>query len=212
MIVKIMTYQHLTMQSLVDMMKHYLHTSRKEKCPPEGKPSTFGQVGGNQYLNKAGGVNNLCLPNDPENEEPLKGDNHQIFEAEYGNTAGNEPSGLRDMHQQEIPCSVCHQRNKSVVLMIPAVLQKARNMDDRCSLKKTCYRGWTSEYSGYLMTDYKTASSKEYACVAKNAEPLDDKTGNEDGALFYSVSTKCGSLKCPPYKDSVEVLCVVCTK
>ena len=29
-------------QSLVDMMKHYLHTSRKEECPPGGKPSTSG--------------------------------------------------------------------------------------------------------------------------------------------------------------------------
>ncbi|VDI45170.1 Hypothetical predicted protein [Mytilus galloprovincialis] len=218
-------------QSLVDMMKHYLHTSRKEECPPGGKPTTSdqhnksllfihvgvtyvrwgkkecpkgvdmvytGQVGGNHYSHKGGGVNYLCLPNNPENGKAFKTDNTQLFGTEYETTGGHKPTGMKDMHQKEVPCAVCHQRKKSVLLMIPA--------------RKTCYKGWTSEYSGYLLTDHKTYSSKEYLCVDKHSEPLDNKAGNEDGALLYGISTKCGSLRCPPYKDAVDVQCVVCTK
>ncbi|XP_052064413.1 short-chain collagen C4-like isoform X2 [Mytilus californianus] len=206
-------------QSLVDMMKHYLHTSRKEECPPGGKSSTSGvtyvrwgkkgcpngvdmiytgQVGGNYYSNKGGCVNYLCLPNDPENGDALSSDNGQLYGTEYETAGSHKPSGMKDMRQKEVPCAVCHQRKRSVLLMIPA--------------RKTCYKGWTSEYSGYLLTDHKTYSSKEYLCVDKNAEPLDNKTGNEDGALLYGISAKCGSLRCPPYKDATDVRCVVCTK
>lgn len=62
------------------------------------------------------------------------------------------------------------------------------------------------------MSDHLNQSNKEYVCVDKNAEPVDNKTGNENGALFYGIKTKCGSLRCPPYKDAVSVFCVVCTK
>ncbi|CAC5366245.1 unnamed protein product [Mytilus coruscus] len=171
-------------QSLVDMIKHYLHTSRKMECPPEGKQSTSGvtyirwgkkvcpkgvemvytgQVGGNSHAYKAGGVNYLCLPNHPENGKTFSGENDQLFGAEYETDSGYKSSGMKDnLQQKEVPCAVCHQRNRSVILMIP--------------VKKTCHKGWTSEYSGYLLTDHKTHSSKEYACVDKDAEPLDNKT------------------------------------
>ena len=73
-------------QSVIDMMKHYLHTSRKTECSDEkldtgiiyirwGKKTCpeavnlvySGQAGGNYYSNKGGGSNYLCLPNDPDN-------------------------------------------------------------------------------------------------------------------------------------------------
>ncbi|CAC5384863.1 unnamed protein product [Mytilus coruscus] len=131
-------------QSLVDMMKHYLHTSRKEDCQQERKQSTSGvtyvrwgkktcpqgvdmvytgQVGGNYHTNKAGGVNNLCLPNDPENGESQKDDNDQLFGAEYEIGSSYKPSGMKeDMQQKEVPCAVCHQRKKAVLLMIPGII------------------------------------------------------------------------------------------
>ncbi|XP_063399667.1 short-chain collagen C4-like [Mytilus trossulus] len=207
-------------QSLIDMMKHYLHTSRKEQGLSTGKQGASGvtyvrwgkkectkqvdivytgQVGGNYFTNKGGGVNYLCLPNDPENGEPIKGDNDQLFGAEYQIASSFRPSGMKgDMTQKEVPCAVCFQRKRSTVLMIPG--------------RKTCYKGWTFEYTGYLMSDYKDYSYKDYACVDKDAEPVDNKTSDENGALFYGISTKCGSLRCPPYKNGVSVKCVVCTK
>jgi hypothetical protein len=62
------------------------------------------------------------------------------------------------------------------------------------------------------MSGYKShAAQRDYACVDINAEPLDNATSNEDGALFYPIVTKCGSLRCPPYDNNVDVRCVVCT-
>ncbi|CAC5408718.1 unnamed protein product [Mytilus coruscus] len=202
------------------LMKHYLHTSRKEEGLSTGKPVASGvtyvrwgkkgcpkgvemvytgQVGGNDFTNKGGGVNYLCLPHDPENGESVKGGNDQLYGAEYQMDSSYKPPGMNsNLHQKEVTCTVCYQRKRSAVLMIPG--------------KKTCFKGWTLEYTGYIMSDHKTHSSKEYACVDKDPEPLDNKTGDENGALFYGINTKCGSLRCPPYKDRVSVLCVVCTK
>ncbi|CAG2213879.1 unnamed protein product [Mytilus edulis] len=202
------------------LMKHYLRTTRKEEGISTGKPVASGvtyvrwgkkgcpkgvdmvytgQVGGNYHGNKAGGVNYLCLPNDPENGESQKDDNAQLFGSEYEIGSSYKPSGMKgDMQEKEVPCAVCFQRRRSVHLMIPG--------------RKTCYKGWTSEYSGFLMTDHKNHSSKDYLCVDKDAEPLDNKTSNENEALLYGIRTKCGSLRCPPYKDATDVRCVVCTK
>ncbi|XP_052066715.1 uncharacterized protein LOC127706249 [Mytilus californianus] len=208
-------------QSLIDMMKHYLHTSRKEECSPSAiKPSdtgvTFvywgkkscpqeavivytGQVGGNAYNNKGGGVNYLCLPNDPENGQHQSYVNDQLYGAEYQLDSSKKPAGWSEsMADKEVPCAVCFQKQRSTVIMIPG--------------RKTCYKGWTSEYNGYLMSDRSSFHRRDYACVDKNAEPFDSKNSNEDGALFFPLRTKCGSLRCPPYTNEADVLCVVCTK
>lgn len=80
----------------------------------------LGQVGGNQHTSKGGGVNYLCLPNDPENGEPIKGGNVQLFGAEYQINSFYRPSEMKsDMVQKEVPCTVCYQRKRSNVLMIP---------------------------------------------------------------------------------------------
>ncbi|XP_071121374.1 short-chain collagen C4-like [Mytilus edulis] len=202
------------------LMKHYLITTRKDGGLSTGKPIASGvtyirwgkkgcpkgvdmvytgQVGGNDRGNKAGGVNYLCLPNDPENGESQKDDNAQLFGTEYEIGSSYKPSGMKgDMYNKEVPCAMCFQKRKSVHMMIPG--------------RNTCYKGWTFEYSGFLMTAYKTHSSKDYLCVDKDAEPYDNKGSNEDGALLYGIRTKCGSLRCPPYKDATDVRCVVCAK
>ncbi|XP_071119843.1 short-chain collagen C4-like [Mytilus edulis] len=207
-------------QSLIDMMKHYLHTSRREECPTQSKTSNTGvtyvrwgkkncpkgtdtvytgQAGGNYQTHKGGGVNYLCLPNDPENGQHQSYDNAQVYGGEYEVSSTSKPSGWSgSMSSKEVPCSVCYRKHRSAVLMIPG--------------RKTCYKGWNSEYNGYLMSDHNVYSNKDYVCVDKNAEPLDNKNGDENGALFYTLRTKCGSLRCPPYTNEADVLCVVCTK
>ena len=77
--------------------------------------------------------------------------------------------------------------------------------------KQTCYRGWKSEYTGFLMTEHKSHNNKDFVCVDKDAEPVDNDTRNQNVALFYPVRTTCGSLRCPPYKNHTAMLCVVCT-
>ena len=78
--------------------------------------------------------------------------------------------------------------------------------------RHTCYSGWKAEYTGFLMTEYKGhQNSKDYVCMDKDAEPIDNDTSDKNGALFHAVRTTCGSLRCPPYKNHTEMLCVVCT-
>ena len=61
------------------------------------------------------------------------------------------------------------------------------------------------------MTENIGHNTKDYVCVDKTAEPIDSDTSSKNGALFYPVRTTCGSLRCPPYKNHTEMLCVVCT-
>ena len=54
-------------------------------------------------------------------------------------------------------------------------------------------------------------NNKDYVCVDKNTEPLDNDSSDKNKAMFYGVRTTCGSLRCPPYTNHTEMLCVVCT-
>ena len=76
--------------------------------------------------------------------------------------------------------------------------------------KRTCYSGWKAEYTGFLMTSYKThVNNKDYVCVDKDAEPIDNDTSDKNGAMFYGVRTTCGSLRCPPYRNHTEMLSIM---
>ncbi|XP_052066723.1 short-chain collagen C4-like [Mytilus californianus] len=149
-------------QSLIDIMKHYLHTSRRVECPQPGKTSNTGvtyvrwgkkscptgskivytgQVGGNGHERKGGGVNYLCLPNDPENGQHQSYDNNQVHGGEYELGSSMQPSGWSEsMHNKEVPCAVCYKQRRSAVLIIPG--------------RKTCYKGWNAEYNVFLMSDH----------------------------------------------------------
>ena len=74
-------------------------------------------------------------------------------------------------------------------------------------------KGWTKEYSGYLMAGYYThTAASEFVCVDKNAEKVRGGERNSNGKAFVQVEAVCGSLPCPPYKNGREMTCVVCTK
>jgi hypothetical protein len=53
-----------------------------------------GQVGGNEYRNKGGGTNYLCLPNDPDNGKPYSYANDVLYGAEYQTGSSAKPSGM----------------------------------------------------------------------------------------------------------------------
>ena len=80
--------------------------------------------------------------------------------------------------------------------------------------RQTCYSGWKAEYTGFLMTEnISHNNNKDYVCMDKDAEPIDNDTPNSNGAtcIFNAVRTTCGCLRCPPYKTHTEMLCVACT-
>ena len=78
-----------------------------------------GQAGGNNYNNKGGGSNYLCLPNDPDNGKPYSYANDVLYGAEYQTDSSTKPSGVDKLDEKDVPCAVCRRRGKSSVLMIP---------------------------------------------------------------------------------------------
>ena len=79
-------------------------------------------------------------------------------------------------------------------------------------VNRHAYRGWNVEYTGFLVTAHKSHShTTDYVCADKDAESIDNDTSNKAGALFYGVRTMSGSLRCPPYRNHTQMLCVVCT-
>ncbi|XP_019644204.1 PREDICTED: short-chain collagen C4-like [Branchiostoma belcheri] len=160
-----------------------------------------GVAGGTHYTQPGGGTNYQCLPTDPQwgrYQDGVQGHKAYMYGAEYElNT--NVPFGSTSLHDNNVPCAVCYVPTRGSKLMIPA--------------RNTCYSGWTREYHGYLMAEwYNHPGSKEYVCVDEQPEALPGGQANHNGALFYPVEARCGSLPCPRYVDGRELTCVVCTK
>ncbi|XP_052066778.1 short-chain collagen C4-like [Mytilus californianus] len=171
----------------------------RKACPTGAELVYTGQAGGNYFDNTGGGINYLCLPNDAEIGQRQSYDNSQLYGVEYEIHSRVKPHGWRTMGHMEVACAVCHSRRKSSKIIIPG--------------RQTCYSDWSAEYSGYLMSSNLGHNGRnEFICVDLNAEPFDNRSSNENGALLYPIRTKCGSLRCPPYTDNADVLCVVCTK
>jgi len=60
-----------------------------------------------------------------------------------------------------------------------------------------------------------TIHKRAYAFECMDAEPeaIAGRSRNEDGALFYFQKASCSSTgHCPPYIESAELTCVVCSK
>lgn len=67
-------------------------------------------------------MNNLCIPNDPDNGQHQSYNNDQVYGGEYRLDSSVKPSGWSEsMTTKEIPCAVCYQQRRSAVLMIPGI-------------------------------------------------------------------------------------------
>ncbi|CAC5404813.1 unnamed protein product [Mytilus coruscus] len=171
----------------------------KKTCPSNSQIVYTGQAEGKSYTNKGVGSDYLCLHSDPENDKTYTYNSVGLYGAGYEINSYSKPSGLpSSLNEKEAPCSVCREKGKVSVLMIPG--------------RQSCHKGWKSEYSGFLMSQHINFNQMDYICMDGEAEPLDDRSDSHKGALFYPIRARCGSLRCPPYKDNTEVLCAVCTK
>ena len=120
-----------------------------------------------------------------------------IYVTEY-HTAGK---GLNSLDEDNVPCAACHVTTRSAQLMIPGTDQRPG--------------GWTSEYTGRLMSGHDTYNKGRtmYVCVDKDAEALPGLGAETNGAVMYYVKVECGyGIPCPPYVQGKELACVVCTK
>jgi len=165
-------------------------------CPNTGAELVYsGRTGGARY-NQGGGSNPQCLPLDPNYYKTISGAQNSayMYGAEYEGTNGLV-GGTQDT---DVPCTVCYVPTRSSVYMIPA--------------KYTCPKGWTREYFGYLMSQHNTHRRSQFTCVEQSLKSVNNSHPDQNGVLFYPVEGVCGSLPCPPYEQTKELSCAVCTR
>ena len=158
-----------------------------------------GRAGGTRHSHKGGAANILCLPDDPQYsryESGVRGLS-LISGVEFQIYTG-EPFGSVDNHN--MPCAVCYTSSRVTVLMIPA--------------KLTCPTNWTTEYTGYILTNHRSYNGRYlYECIDQAPESVPGLDGHDaNNAFFWHVEATCNSFSCPPYDAEKEVTCVVCTR
>ena len=161
----------------------------------------LGIMGGEHYNHYGGGVNYLCLPNNPKYDKYKNGwqNSGYVYGAEYEVSQYNGDPFKKSLHNHEAPCVVCFTKSRGSMLMMPA--------------RNDCPSSWTEEYHGYLMTAYHGhRSSKDFICVDGDPEYVVGSRADKNGALLYPVEGQCGSLPCGPYVAGREFTCAVCTK
>ena len=156
-----------------------------------------GRAGGSSSGDKGGGANHLCLPDDPDHLQYTSGVQGWSYIYGVENRAfSSQP--LQNVLYHNVPCAVCHVTTRATLLMIPA--------------KVNCPTNWTTEYTGYLMTERYTHPRSTYECIDKDPESVSGLNGRDNNnALLYHVEPQCSGLSCPPYDAEKELTCVVCS-
>jgi len=169
-----------------------------DRCPSTAQLVYSGRAGGTHYEH-GGASNPQCLPLDPSFLRPISGIQYRglMYGAEY-QTHTDSSSYLHGRYDHDVPCAVCYVTQRSTVYMLPA--------------KYTCPSGWTREYYGYLMSEFYKHDRSQFTCVDIGFKSVVGSAANHNGFLFYFVEGRCGSLPCPPYDDTRELSCAVCTK
>ena len=172
-----------------------------DQCPSTAQLVYSGRAGGSWYSHTGGGSNPQCLPLDPNFLTPISGNQYRAYMhgAEYQMYTDSN-SHVHGHHDTEVPCAVCHVSNRTAVYMVPA--------------KYTCPSGWIREYYGYLMANYHANNHHrtQYTCVDTAFKSVVGSSADLNGFVFYFVEGRCGSLPCPPYDNTKELSCAVCTK
>ena len=93
---------------------------------------------------------------------------------------------------------MCYIATRVALLMIPG--------------KYTCPPNWTRKYYDYLMAERYNHHRSTFECVDEAAETVIGGQADRNGAVFFHVEPRCGSLPCPPYEEQKEITCVLCTR
>ena len=168
-----------------------------DECPSSASLVYSGRAGGSRHDEKGGGANPQCLPLNPTYLSINSGKDNVFTATIHGGEYQMHRQIGRGSHQSNVPCAVCY-ANRSAHFMVPA--------------QHSCPNSWTTEYFGYLMASRHDLHRTHYTCVDRSFKAVPNSSANEDGFLFYTVEPRCGSLPCPPYDETKELTCAVCTK
>ena len=156
----------------------------------------YGTAGGTNNGHSGGAANIICMPRDPDHLRYSSG--QQGYSYVYGiRISASSYQGLSRSSGYYLPCAVCFVPARDTILKIPA--------------KVNCPTNWTREYYGYLMTEHYSHSGRlMYECVDKDAEA---RRGASSAGYLYHVEPVCSNgVSCPPYDNSKELTCVVCSR
>uniref|UniRef100_K1PRA3 Short-chain collagen C4 n=1 Tax=Magallana gigas TaxID=29159 RepID=K1PRA3_MAGGI len=132
----------------------------KKACSTNAELVHSSFTGGSYYGHKGATVEPLCLPRNPEWEiynDEYDGAKAYVYGAEY--QTNTFKGSIKTLHDHDIPCTVCLVRQRSIVQMFPGNLIGVLAW-------KTCYKGWTLKYHGYLMAGYYDHPAETtYTCV-----------------------------------------------
>ncbi|CAG2252593.1 unnamed protein product [Mytilus edulis] len=172
----------------------------KTSCPEESYLVYDGYAAGKHNDIGGSGSNLLCLSKNPEWKDYTEEYNPwtgKIYGIEY-EILQNKPYP-KTFHDKNVPCAVCQSKRATVLIVLGKV---------------TCHCGWHKEFSGYVMSQLNLngLTPSEYICVDEKLESVPGGDANQNEAVVYPVVAVCGSLKCPPYVNGVELTCVVCSK
>ncbi len=159
-----------------------------------------GLAAGTPHSHTGGGANYLCITEEPEYDSHNEPQIGNTFYTSYLYGSEYQDVVFKSLHDQNVPCAVCHTSQRSSKLMIPG--------------KTTCPQSWTEEYQGYLMAEREVHKHNNvYECVDKDGEAVPGEQHDTNGALFYHVVATCKvGLPCPPFVANRPITCVVCTK
>ena len=168
-------------------------------CPEiNGTELVYSGITAGSYLTYGGGVDYLCMPNDPEYSDSrnIGTQGHsQLYSTEY-------ELPLEGGQYHNAPCAVCYVTTRATMLMIPG--------------KETCPSSWTREYYGFLMSGRDTTNyhRTRFVCVDREQESVPGSQASSSGSEFFHVEAFCsaGGIPCPPYNVQDEITCTVCTK
>ena len=140
-----------------------------------------GKAGGTHYTKSGGGVEKLCLPDDPDYLPGTTGFSTYafIYGAEYEFHSGPNTN----VAEHNVPCAVCYVSTRASVVMIPA--------------KTECPSSWTREYYGYLTSERDSHYRSSFTCLDVSPETVPGSSTNTNGALFYYSFSTCNGLNCP---------------
>ena len=159
-----------------------------------------GLAAGTHFTERGGGANYICAATGADvqyhPEATTANSNDSVLHGTEYVTLGR---ALSRLHNHNAPCAVCEVTSRSKQIMIPGRL--------------TCPDTWTTEYSGWLMTERNDHYRSTFICLDKTPEAVPGAIGDTNGAVMLHVEADCSTgLSCSDYDETKELSCVVCTK
>ena len=110
-------------------------------CPQGTSLVYSGVAAGTKYNTHGGTSDTLCLAGNPQYKAGDASSSNAAQLSGVRNGVGGSPAPpLNNRYDTYLPCALCYTTTKSTSFMLPG--------------RYTCPSGWSSEYTGYIMTEY----------------------------------------------------------